>query len=305
MTGLIPPGREHAAWEAEARRLQVQASRLVTSLFAGDYRSVFRGRGMEFLEVREYQPGDDVRGIDWNVTARAGRPFVKQFIEEREMTVMLLLDLSASLTGASPRGTPARTAAQVCALLAFAAARSNDRVGLLAFTDRIETFLAPAKGPRHARRLVADVARLAPAGRGTDLAGALDYLGRVQRRGAIVFLISDFLAGGYRLPLAAASRRHEMVAVAVGAPADPPLPRVGVVRVVDPETGVPYLLDTRAARVREAWHRQSLARRAELKQATSDAGVDLLEIPPGMPPGRALARFFAQRRKRRSMGLAP
>jgi len=291
--------RQPLAWAAaDIRRLKIVSSRLVTSIFAGEYRSAFRGRGIEFEEVREYQPGDDIRNIDWNVTARAGRPFVKQYVEEREMTVMILLDLSSSLDCASPRGSKSRQAAEIAALLAFAATRSNDRVGLMTFSDRIERYIPPAKGARQAFRLVAELQRQAPSGQGTDLAGALNYLERVQRRGAIVFLISDFLAEDFHLPLAAATRRHDVVAISVVDPLDDELPAVGLLQVADAETGARRLIDSSDGAVRTAYRNLAASRRAEIGQVLANAGAEHLEIAAGASPAKALARFFHGRRWR-------
>jgi uncharacterized protein (DUF58 family) len=295
------PEPKPSVWSAaDVRRLQIVSSRLVTSIFAGDYRSVFRGRGVEFVEVRDYQPGDDVRSIDWNVTARTGRPFVKQFIEEREMTVMILLDLSPSLACPGPHGPKSGVAAEICALLAYAAVRSNDRVGLMTFTDRVERYIPPAKGARQARRLVSELLRPLPERRGTDLAGALDYLERVQRRGAILFLVSDFLAADFHLPLTAAARRHDVVAVSVTDPADFQLPDVGLLRVADAETGEQRLIDTSDARLRGAYREHAARRLAGLNRTLAAAGVEHLAVAAGVPPVQALTRFFHSRRQRLS-----
>jgi uncharacterized protein (DUF58 family) len=287
-----------ASWlAADPQRLRVISSRLVTGRFAGEYRSAFRGRGIEFEEVREYQPGDDVRGIDWNVTARSGRPFVKQYAEEREMTVMLLLDRSASLAWPSPSGAKGRTAAEICALLAYAAMRSNDRVGLLGFSDRIEHYLPPAKGTRHVQRLVSELGR-PPRGRGSDLAGALDYLARVQRRLSILVIVSDFLASDFRLPLIAAARRHDVVAIAPVDPLDEQLPNAGLLDLADPETGARRLTDSGNARVRAAWAAHATRRREELKALFAGVGVEHLRVATDTPPVDALTRFFLDRQRR-------
>jgi uncharacterized protein (DUF58 family) len=282
---------------ADIRRLQIHSSRLVTGVFAGAYRSVFRGRGIEFEEVREYQPGDDVRSIDWNVTARAGRPYVKQFVEEREMTVMLLLDRSASLDCPTPRGPKSRTAAEVCALLAFAAARSNDRVGIVTCTDRIEQFIPPAKGARHAQRIIAALVSRQPAGQGTDLPGALDYLDRVTRRGATLCLVSDFQSVNFRTQLAAVARRHDVVALVITDPDDRELPDAGLLQVRDPETGDRHLIDTGAAQVRRAYRQESAARRDELLRGFAAAGVRYLEVDTAQAPLYPLIRFFQARQR--------
>jgi uncharacterized protein (DUF58 family) len=292
---------ERTAWPpVDIRRLEVLSSKLVTSIFAGEYRSVFRGRGIEFEDVRDYQPGDDVRSIDWNVTARTGRPFVKQFVEEREMTVILLLDVSPSLRCTTAHGRKSRAAAEIVALLAFAAARSNDRVGLLTFTDRVERYIPPAKGPRHAKWLIAEGLRQAPAGKGTDLAGALNYLNRVQRRSAILFLISDFVAADFRLPLAAAARRHDVVAITLTDPIDHQLPDVGLVEVTDAETGNRRLIDTDNAEVMAAYGRHAARRNAALKQTFAAAGVEYLAIDTSTAPVQCLVRFFLGRQRRLS-----
>jgi len=281
----------------EIRRLQILSARLVTGIFAGHYQSVFRGRGIEFEEVREYQPGDDVRTIDWNVTARTGRPFVKRFVEEREMTVILLLDLSPSLMCPTPRGTKARTAAEVCALISFAAARSNDRLGLLTCTDRVERFIPPGKGARHAERIVAAITSGRPAGSGTDLAGALEHLDRVARRAATLCIVSDFRCGDFRSALCAASRRHDVVAVMVTDDYDLELPEVGLLQVADPETGSRHLIDAGSPRVRQAYAAGAVARRAEVRGIFASAGVTSLEVKTGVPAVHALARFFTARHR--------
>jgi len=292
--------RDASSWSAaDVRRLEMLSSHLVTSIFAGAYRSVFRGRGIEFEEVREYQPGDDIRSIDWNVTARCGRPFVKRFVEEREMTVMILLDQSASLACRTPRRAKSSLAAEICALLAFAAVRSNDRVGLITFTDRIERYVPPAKGSRHAQRVVAALLQ-APGGQGTDLAAALGYLERVQRRGSLVFVVSDFLAADFRLPLAAVARHYEVIAVSLTDSSDEQLPAVGLLRVSDPERGTRHLVDTAAAELRERYRQLAATRRGQISQVLADTGVEHLIVDSAVPPLQALGRFFHGRRQRLS-----
>ena len=290
------PLPEERRWSAtDIRRLQILSSRLVTGSFAGAYRSVFRGRGLEFQEVREYQPGDDVRNIDWNVTARAGRPYLKQFVEERDLTVMMLLDRSASLDCHTPRGPKSRVAAEACALLAFAAARSNDRVGLLTCTGRVEQFIPPAKGARQAQRIVAALLSGEPEGSGTDLAGALDYLGRVTGRGTTLCVISDFQCADFRLQLAAAARRHHVVAMLVTDPSDLDLPDLGLLQVTDPETGGRRCIDAGSAQVREAYRQEAAARRSQLLHGFAAAGVRHLELSTAEAPIHALTCFFQAR----------
>jgi len=293
-----PPERRWSA--ADIRRLQVHSSRLVTSIFAGEFRSTFRGRGIEFETVREYQPGDDVRCIDWNVTARSGRPFVKQFVEEREMTVMLLLDRSASLECPSPHGPKSRVAAEISALLAFSAVRSNDRIGLLTFSNHVDSFVPPGKGKRHAQRLIAEIVER-PGSGGTGLAGALDYLQRVVRRPAIVFIISDFVCSDIQSPLASVARRHDVVAVAISDPHDLQIPEAGLLQVTDPETGRRRLIDTASAPVVQAFAGQAARRRNLLHQAVNAAGAELLTVSTTSPPVHAMIGFF-QRRQRRLRG---
>jgi uncharacterized protein (DUF58 family) len=286
-------------WSAdEIRRLQVFSSHRVTSIFAGAYKSVFRGRGIEFDDLRDYQPGDDIRCIDWSVTARTGRPHIKRFVEEREMTVLLLLDCSASLECPSPRGPKSRVAAEICALLAFAAIRSNDRIGLLTFGEKVGCFIAPAKGKRHAQRLIAAIAGQPPSPGGSDLAGALTYLGRVVRRPAILFIVSDFLCADYQLPLRAVAVRHDVVAVVISDPHDVQIPDVGLLQVADAETGRRRLVDTSSAAVRQSFASHAARRRSELRQILAAAGVDLLTACTTTPPVQSLSRFFQLRQRR-------
>lgn len=281
----------------QLRRLRVVSSRLVTGLFAGEYRSVFKGRGMEFESVREYQPGDDVRHIDWNVTARAGRPFLKQFVEERELNLMLLVDRSASLSCPTPRGAKSRVAAEAAALLALAAARSNDRVGLIACSDRVESFIPPAKGARQARRIVASLCGGASSGRGTDLAAALNYLARVSRRAGTLCIVSDFICPDFSRELAAVARRHEVVALVVTDPSDFELPNGGLLDLTDEESGRRTLIDSASPKVRRFFREAALERRATLLEAFASLGVKHLELSTTEPPLHALVRFFQGNRR--------
>jgi uncharacterized protein (DUF58 family) len=219
------------------RRIEITAGRLVSELFAGRYHSTFKGRGLEFAEVREYEPGDDVRDIDWNVTARRGHPYVKRFTEERELTVMFLVDASRSQEPGSRGRTKARLAAEVAAVLALAALKNNDKAGLLLFTDRVEKHLRPRKTRSHVLRLVREALTHVPQGRGTSLSAALTELVRVQRRRAVVFLISDFLDRGFEKPLRIAARRHDLVAVGIADPWEEAPPRGARILVEDAETG--------------------------------------------------------------------
>ena len=225
----------------KVRQIEIRTNREVTDVLGGQYHSVFKGRGMEFEEVREYLPGDEVRSIDWNVTARFGHPFVKKFKEERELTVMLVVDVSASGQFGSVRQTKNELAAELAALLAFSAIRNNDKVGLIMFTDRIEKFVAPKKGRYHVLRVVREVLAFKPQGRGTDLPMALDYLNHIQRRRAVTFVISDFQVGDERAvlkKLRVASKRHDVIALNLRDPREEVLPAVGLVGLMEVTTSL-------------------------------------------------------------------
>ncbi len=298
---------------AEARRIQVRADRTVTDVMAGGYSSVFRGSGIEFDEVREFAEGDDMRSVDWNVTARTGRPFVKKFVEERELTVLFLLDASASMGfGTNPPGAGRRAVAQTAAMfvgcVAFAAARNNDKAGLVSFSDRIERYVPAKKGRRHVLRLIREACEPPRAGAGSDLPAALDYAGRVQRRRAIVFVVSDFLGADCRKPLRSLAQRHDVIAVRIrdpfaagldGARGDvAELPRAGVLHLADPETGRTVLVDTGSARVRAELQRRWRAERQALLDLCRGCKVDLLDVPTSGSVADPLVRFFRMRELR-------
>ncbi|MYJ12682.1 MAG: DUF58 domain-containing protein, partial [Gemmatimonadetes bacterium] len=221
----------------QVRLLEITTRGLVNDVFSGEYHSVFKGRGMSFAEVREYRYGDDIRGIDWNVTARTGSPHVKVFEEERELTLMLVVDVSASAHFGTRARMKSELAAELCGVLAFSAIKNNDKVGLILFSDRIEHFVPPRKGRRHALRVLRELLYRPAEGTGTDIAGALEYLARVTRRRAVAFLVSDFLAEGYERALSVAARRHDLVAVRVGDAREAAIPAMGFVEFEDPETG--------------------------------------------------------------------
>jgi uncharacterized protein (DUF58 family) len=280
---------------AQVRRLTIRSRRAVEEVFSGAYRSAFRGQGLEFAEVREYVPGDDIRSIDWNVTARAGRPFVKRFDEERELTVIVALDLSGSLSFGSRARAKRDAAAEAGALLALAAARNRDRVGLLLFSDRIELYLPPGKSRARALRIARELLAFEPAGRGTDLAGAFGFLNRVLRRRAIVFLVSDWRAAAFDRPLAHLARRHDVVALDVADPLERDLPSGGLLRVRDLETGRTGWVDASSRAARGAW-KGALARRAkELDQTFRRAGVPRLALDADRPAAPTLIRYFERR----------
>jgi uncharacterized protein (DUF58 family) len=280
------------------RRIHIRTSHMANDLFAGHYHSTFKGHGMEFEEVREYQPGDEIRRIDWNVTARTGRPFVKRFREERELTVMLLVDVSGSLEFGSAGQLKRELAAEVGATLAFSAIKNNDKVGMIGFSDRIERYVKPDKGVRHVLRVIRELLTLRAGGRGTDIAGALDYLNRVLTRRAVVFLVSDFQASGYERSLRVARRRHDLIPVALTDPRDVDLPNVRFMELVDNETGEFVTVDTssRAFRrmYRERAMRSSEARDAVFRRMKADA----VELHTGESFVEPLTKFFRARRAR-------
>lgn len=283
----------------QVRRLQLKARRAVHGLLGGAYHSAFKGTGLSFDEVREYHPGDDIRRIDWNVTARTGHPFVKRYVEERELTVLLAVDLSASQRfGTGPR-TKRQVAAELAALLTVAAVGNGDRVGLAGFTDAVERYVPPAKGARHALRVLRDVLAFEPAGRGTDLAAALDFLNRVRRRRAVVFLFSDFLDAGFDGPFRRAARRHDLIAVRVSDPRERDWPAVGLVQLEDAETGRQILVDTSDPRFRTAFVERAADRRRAFDRLARSAGVDVIDADTGGDHTAALVRFFRLRERRR------
>jgi len=283
------------------RRLEIRTRRLVDESLAGSYHSVFRGRGMEFSEVREYVPGDDVRTIDWNVSARMGHPFVKKFTEERELTVMMLVDASGSGRFGTARATKMQTAAEISALLAFSAIRNNDRVGLLLFTDRIELFVPPRKGREHALRVLRECLTIEPEGSGTRIDQALEYLQRVVTKRAVAFLISDFQDRGFDRTMRVVAQKHDLVAISISDPRETTLPNVGLLNVEDPETGRIGLVDTGSSRARMIYAEAARRAREELRVAVRRTGVDLLELSTGESYEVPLVRFFRERARRAAM----
>jgi uncharacterized protein (DUF58 family) len=287
---------------AEVKRIDLQTRRLVTGVMAGGYLSVFRGAGIEFDSVREYADGDDPRAIDWSVTARMGRPFVKSYVDERELSVLFLLDLSASTSGGYGPWSVRQTAARVCACLAFSAVRNGDKAGMIAFSDRVESYVAPRKGVPHALRLVRDCLALPTTGTGTDMAPALEFAARGVRRHAVVFLVSDFLTDGWQQPLAVCARRHDVIAIRLLGP-ELELPMRGLVRLRDPETGAARVVDAGSPRVRRAWDERLVAWRRRTEQALRRAHVDRMDVrvPRARDPEavvRPILRFFRMREMR-------
>jgi len=292
------PQQDVAEILKKVQRIQIVANRTVNDLFAGQYKSVFRGRGMEFDEVREYQPGDDVRTIDWNVTARTGSPFIKRFCEERELTVLFLVDVSASGAFGSRTRSKLDLVVEVAALLMFSALKNNDKVGLLTFCDAVVDYFPPRKGKSNVLHLIRELVSADPVPRETDLAAALEFLGRVEKRRAVAFLISDFLAPQARHALAVANKRHDLVAITVTDPREHVLPDVGFISLVDAETGRIVELDTRHPRVRSLFEARTADRSRELSEQLKKVGVDELGIRTDEDYLTSLRRFFRMREKR-------
>jgi uncharacterized protein (DUF58 family) len=282
----------------QIRRLHFRARRAVEDLLGGEYHSVFKGAGIAFEEVREYQPGDDVRAIDWNVTARMGHPFIKRYIEERELTVLLAIDWSGSQFFGTGRQEKKDVAAEVAAVLAFSAIANNDRVGLLGFTDQVERFIPPRKGIPHVLRLIREVLCCQPRRRRTSLKAALDFLGRVLHRRAIVFLMSDFLDEEFEASLKRTARIHDLIAVRVVDRREEELPRAGLLQLEDAETGRHLLLDTSKRQLRNALNEQARMRSEALHRLGRAAQFDLIEASTDGSHLDALVRFFQQRERR-------
>jgi uncharacterized protein (DUF58 family) len=283
---------------AEVRRLEITTRQLVRDLVAGEYASAFRGHGVEFAEVREYLPGDDVRTIDWKVTARLGTAYVKRHLEERELGVLLVVDASASGLFGSRVRTKRALAIEVAAVLGLAAARSNDRVGLALFTDAVERYVPPAKGRRQALRVMSELLAFEPAGRGTDLAASLRFLEPLLRRRSVLFVVSDFLAEGWLDPFARLSRRHDVIAVQIVDPRERELPAAGLVTLRDPESGAWRVVDTDSAAVRERFARRVAAWDDAFERGLRERGADRIRLETARPYAETLITFFRRRERR-------
>lgn len=282
----------------QVRRLHLRARRAVEDMLGGEYHSVFKGAGIAFEEVREYQPGDDIRTIDWNVTARMGHPFIKRFVEERELTVMLLLDCSGSQQFTTRLQRKREVAAELAAVLAFSAITHNDKVGLICFTDQVEKFVPPRKGSRHVLRLIRELLFFEPRHRGTSICDALDYANKVLRRRAVVFLLSDFLDKGFEQPFKRTARRHDLIAVRHHDPREEELPAVGLLQAEDAETGQQVLIDTSRKAVRQAYADKARRRRDTFQQLAASSHVDLIDVTTDGRHLEALMRFFRMRERR-------
>jgi uncharacterized protein (DUF58 family) len=279
------------------RRLEITTRKVVSALLAGSYHSVFKGRGMAFSEVRQYQPGDEVRTIDWNVTARMNDAYVKVFTEERELTVMLLVDISASEEFGSKRAK-AEVAAEVAAQIAFSAIANNDRVGLVLFTDQVEKVVPPRKGKKHVLRVVSDILSFKPKGRGTDLAKGLTWLSHAARRKTVTFLISDFLASNYEQSLRIVARKHDVVPVVISDPFEEMFPALGLAELEDPETGERWLIDTSDPRIRGRFTQEMKRRRDERTRLFQKLQLDHVGLKAGEDHSLALQQFFRARARR-------
>lgn len=280
------------------RRLELKTRRLVDASFAGQYHSVFKGRGMNFEEVREYIPGDEIRSIDWNVTARTNIPHVKKFTEERELTVMLVVDVSASGSYGSVAQSKRELAAEVASILAFSAINNNDKVGLLLFTDQVELFIPPKKGRLHTLRLIREMLFFEPKGKNTDVSAALDYMNKILSRRAVVFLISDFLTQDFSKPLTVASRKHDVVALPIADPGEEQLPDVGVITLEDAESGEQIEINTSSRSVTNAYAALEEKRKQELGRLFRSRRMDVIPLRTDEDYLTALKIFFDQRERR-------
>jgi uncharacterized protein (DUF58 family) len=280
------------------RALEIKTKGLVQSAFAGDYHSVFKGRGMNFEDVREYQPGDEIRSIDWNVTARMGNAFVKKFTEERELTVMLVVDVSASGNFGSVAQSKRELAAEVACLLAFSAIRNNDKVGLILFSDRVELFIPPKKGRSHTLRVIREILFFEPEGRGTLPSLALDYLNHVVTRRSVVFFVSDFQADDFSRSLTITSRRHDFIAVRIDDEREEVLPDIGIITLEDAETGEQIQINTGDRRLRTRFNEAAKAQQAEVRHTLRRNNIDAISLRTGDDYLPALRAFFKQRELR-------
>lgn len=280
------------------RILQITTRKVVNDVLAGEYGSVFRGRGMEFDEVREYMPGDEIRSIDWNVTARTGTPYVKRFVEERELTVMFVVDLSASGEFGSVDKLKNEVAAEFCSLLAFSAVKNNDKVGLIVFTDQIEMYIPPKKGTQHVLRVIRELLDFKPRQASTDIEGALDFLGKVIKKRSVVFLVSDFQAEDFEKPMRVIGKRHDLIAVTVVDPREVRLPNVGLVELEDAETGEIVLVDTGSASIRKKYERLGREQSDRFRELFASMDVDQIEVMTDRDYVPNLVRFFHSRERR-------
>ena len=280
------------------KHLEIIARRVVNETLAGEYESVFKGRGMDFTGVREYQPGDDIRVIDWNVSARMNELFVKQYVEERELTVFLAVDMSGSQTFGTQNRRKQETAAELAALLAFSAIENNDRVGLMMFTDEVESVIPPQKGRKHVLRVISEILDYSPDRRGTDIPGALEHLARITNKRSVVFLISDFLETDFERSLNVVHQRHEITPIVLSDPLEKELPKMGVVFYEDPETGEVIEVDTLSKNVRDQYRSARARQRDDRDEIFRKHDIDSLEISTDENHIEPLIEYFRRRAKR-------
>ncbi|MFM8431272.1 MAG: DUF58 domain-containing protein [Bacteroidota bacterium] len=279
----------------KVRKIEIKTRGLSAHIFSGEYHSAFKGRGMAFSEVREYSPGDDIRAIDWNVTARFGSPYVKVFEEERELTVILLVDMSRSEEFGTRKQFKRDLVTELCAVLSFSAIQNNDKIGVIFFTDRIEKFIPPKKGKSHILRIIRELLDFEPEHKGTDLNAALAYLTNAIKKRSICFILSDFLATGYSDALKLANRKHDVVALRINDPGEQQLPDVGIIRMYDPESGIKRLIDTSDPNIRSGFHENLKRFEREFKETLASAGVDVAELHTDQPYIQSLMRLFKKR----------
>jgi len=284
----------------KVQQIEVRTRKLVTDALAGQYHSIFKGRGINFEEVREYYPGDEVRAIDWNVTARQGRPFIKKFTEERELTILLMVDVSASGNFGSTTQSKRELSAELASVLAFSAIRNNDKVGLILFTDQVEQYIPPRKGRTHVLRVIREILFFEPKNRGTNIACALDFANKVVTRRAVAFLVSDFQAGDYAKALKMSNRRHDLIGVLVVDPRERELPPIGILTVEDSETGQQMQIDTGRRSVRDHFRELAAKKLEAIRKTLRQSGVDVLELVTGKAYMPALKQFFDRRERQRS-----
>jgi len=284
---------------AKIRAIRIYTNKAVNDILAGEYESVFKGRGMEFDEVRAYQPGDDIRTIDWNVTARTGHPYVKQYVEERELTIFFLVDLSASGAFGSGQRLKNEVAAELCALLAFSAIKNNDKVGLIAFTDTVELFIPPKKGTTHVLRLIREILSFSPQRGRTNIAASLHFFGRITHKRSVAFLVSDFIDQDFFSPMRIIARRHDLIAVSITDPRERELPAAGLIELEDAETGERLLIDSSSPEVRRAFAASAARRLSELAGQFAAMGVDHIPLQTSEDYVFDLVRFFRMRERRR------
>ncbi|MCP4566032.1 MAG: DUF58 domain-containing protein [FCB group bacterium] len=282
----------------KVRRIEIRTRRLVNDLFSGEYHSTFKGQGMEFEDVREYSPGDDVRLIDWNVTARTGAPYIKKFKEERELTVVLLVDASSSGRFGTHEKYKEELAAELCALLAFSAIKNNDKVGLIIFTDTIEKFIPPQKGKAHVLRLIREILFFTPERTKTDIAGALEFFAKVTKRKSVVFLISDFLSEDYHTALRIANKKHDVVAVKITDPRELEFGNYGLMELEDAETGEVMIVDTGSAEFRRQFAAEADDANSQLERSLKMIDLDFIQIRTDQSYIVPLIQFFKMREKR-------